>query len=66
MGYYDYLNSTLFIKTHFDHPQGGGYAKAELKVKQVNDTLELISKDYLKKYKIIDLPKGFLIYKPDW
>jgi hypothetical protein len=67
IGYYKYHNNKIIMQTFFEHPQGGGYAKSECVInKNKNEYLELKSDDYLKKYKIIDLPKEFLIYRPDW
>ncbi len=65
MAYYNYDGKNLVIQIYFEHPQGGGLIKKNFKeIKR--DTLELMNDDYSYKYKIIDLPKEFLIYKPDW
>lgn len=65
MGLYNFENEKLIIQFYLNHPQGGGLVKKELS-KIEKDTLELISENYISKYKIRDLPKEFLIYKPDW
>lgn len=65
MAYYNYDGKNLIIQIYFEHPQGGGLIKKNFKeIKK--DTLELVNDDYLYKYKILELPKEFLIYKPDW
>jgi hypothetical protein len=65
MAYYNYDGKNLVIQIYFEHPQGGGLIKKNFKeIKR--DTLELINDSYLYQYKILDLPKDFLIYKPDW
>jgi len=65
MAYYNYDGKNLIIQIYFEHPQGGGLIKKNFKEIK-GDTLELVNDDYSYKYKIIDLPKEFLIYKPDW
>jgi hypothetical protein len=65
MAYYNYDGENLVIQIYFEHPQGGGLIKKNFKeIKE--DTLELVNDDYLYKYKILELPKEFLVYKPDW
>lgn len=65
MAYYNFDGKTLVVQFYFEHPQGGGLVKEKLyKIKP--DTLEFMSGSLLSKYKIIDLPKEFLVYKPDW
>lgn len=65
MAYYTFDGKTLIIQFYFEHPQGGGLIKQKL-YKTKTDTLEFTGGSLLNKYKIIDLPKEFLIYKPDW
>lgn len=65
IGYYKYNGKNLEIKTFFEHPQGGGWVK-ELLTKYDNDTLEFISDGILSKYKALNIPKTFLVYKADW
>ncbi len=65
MAYYNYDGKNLVIQIYFEHPQGGGLITNKL-LKVDNNFLELISDEYIDKYKIIDLKKEFLIYKPDW
>jgi len=65
MAYYNYDGKNLVIQIYFEHPQGGGLITSRLH-KIDNSFLELVSDEYIDKYKILDLPKEFLIYKPDW
>ena len=65
MAYYNYDGKNLVIQIYFEHPQGGGLITNKLH-KIDNSYLELVSDEYIDKYKILDLPKEFLIYKPDW
>ncbi len=65
MAYYNYDNKNLVIQFYFEHPQGGGLLKYKLN-KLNKEKLELIGYNNLVTYKIIDLPKECLIYKPDW
>lgn len=55
----------LIIQFYFKHPQGGGLIKEKVH-KVSKDYLELIGGNNLSKYKIIELPQQFLVYKPDW
>lgn len=65
MGLYNFTHEKLIIQFYFNHPQGGGLIKKEL-LKIEDGILTLINENYLYRYKIIPLPKEFLIYKPDW
>lgn len=71
IGYYFSKKGRIFLKTHFDHPQGGGFVVEEM-ISAFGDTLILRSGKqkkedyYLNTYKKIKLKKEFLIYKPDW
>jgi hypothetical protein len=65
MAYYNYDGKDLVVEFYFEHPQGGGLIKEKF-YKLKKDTLELMGETNLSKYKIIDIPKEFLIYKPDW
>lgn len=65
MALYNYKDNKLIIQFYFYYPQGDGLRK-EMFHKFERDTLELISENYLSKYKMIPLSKEFLIFKPDW
>ncbi len=65
MAYYNYDGKNLIIQIYFEHPQGGGLLKYKL-YKVDKQQLILTGYNSLTTYKIIDLPKEFLIYKPDW
>ena len=65
MAYYNYDGKKLVVEFYFEHPQGGGLIKKNFKEIR-KDTLVLMNESYLYKYKILDLPKEFLVYKPDW
>ena len=65
MAYYNYDGKDLYIQFYFEHPQGGGLLKFKLHTVD-SKKLVLAGYDNLDTYKIIDLPKEFLIYKPDW
>ncbi len=64
MAFYNF-EKELIIQFYFEHPQGGGLIKSKF-LKSNKEWIELLSGNVLSKYKIIDLPKEFLIYKPDW
>lgn len=63
--YYYLKNKELILQYYFQHPQGGGKIKSKL-LNHSSDTLAFISDNTIIKYIAIDLPKEFLIYKPDW
>jgi hypothetical protein len=65
MAYYNFDGKDLVIQFYFEHPQGGGLLKYKL-YKIDREQLTLTGYNNLVTYKIIDLPKEFLIYKPDW
>lgn len=65
MGYYNFINGKLTIQNYFKHPQGGGFIKDKLH-KVSNDTLQFLNGNVLTTFDPIQLPKKFLIYKPDW
>ncbi len=66
MAIYNYENNKLSVQVYFKHPQGGGLVRDDYSLRQRNDTLTVITEDNLEKYKILNLPKEFLIYKLDW
>lgn len=65
MAYYNYDGKNLIIQLYFEHPQGGGLLKYKLH-EMHQGKLELIGYNNLITYKTLNLPKEFLIYKPDW
>ena len=65
MAFYNYDGKDLYIQLYFEHPQGGGLLKYKLYTID-SEKLILAGYDNLDTYNIIDLPKEFLIYKPDW
>ncbi|MBE5318008.1 hypothetical protein IM793_02460 [Pedobacter sp. MR2016-19] len=65
MGFYEYKDQNLKVRFFFKHPQGGGWVKGVYK-KTVNDDFYMTSGSLLIRYKIRNLPRKFLIYKPDW
>ncbi|QSB26512.1 hypothetical protein [Flavobacterium sp. CLA17] len=65
MAYYNYDGKTLTVQTYFEHPQGGGLLKYKLH-KIDKEQLILTGYNQLRIYNILDLPREFLIYKPDW
>ena len=65
IGYYNYRDGQLIVQSYFDHVQGGGYVK-EFFIKKNDSTIVFTNIEYVHTYKIINLPKNFLIYKPDW
>ncbi len=65
VGYYNFINGELTIQSYFKHPQGGGFIK-EKSYKVSNDSLQFLTDNVLTTYESIQLPKEFLIYKPDW
>lgn len=65
--YYDFKANKLITATYFRHPQGGGIIRNKFSVEKQGDTLILNENNkIIKKFKIIKLPKEFLIYTPDW
>ncbi len=66
MGFYYFDKEMITTKIYFDHPQGGGFVTQSFSAKIDNDTLELKNEKYISKYKLINLPKEFLVYEPDW
>lgn len=65
MAYYNYDGKNLIIQFYFEHPQGGGLLKYKL-YKIDEGKLELMGYNNLITYRILNLPREFLIYKPDW
>ena len=59
----------FIVAVEFDYASDSIYKIKEIpgKGKEIRkDTLVLMNESYLYKYKILDLPKEFLVYKPDW
>lgn len=66
MGFYYFKNEKLFIKTYFDHPQGGGFLTENFTVSNKGDTLILENDKFIDKYLEIPLSTKSLEYEPDW
>ena len=66
IAYYRYKDGGIELETFFEHVQGGGWVKDKMVASGNTDTLSFVSDKILTKYKKLDLPKEFLIYKPDW
>ena len=63
---YNFKNNTFTVQVYFKNPQCGEcFIKGKLE-KISKDTIQIVSGDYIETYKAIDIPKSFLIYKPDW
>jgi len=65
VGYYQYKENHIEIRTFFEHPQGGGWVKEQI-VKLRPDTIQSRTDQILTKYKVLPLSPAFLVYKPDW
>jgi len=65
VGYYQYKEKHIEIKSFFEHPQGGGWVKEQI-VKLHADTIQSSKDQILTKYKVLPLSPTFLVYKPDW
>lgn len=67
MGYYNYIKGILTTKIYFENPQSEGYIKENNIIIQKDKNLIKFKTNYYEdEYEVIDLPKVFLIYKPDW
>lgn len=65
IGYYRYDKNGFYINFFSKLPQGSGWSKKRL-VKCNQDTLCFKGDKLITKYKGINLPKKFLVFKPDW
>ncbi|WP_298902624.1 hypothetical protein [uncultured Psychroserpens sp.] len=65
LGVYRYSKGKLTIQTYLQTAQGGGFIKDKLN-KNTADFLEFGDEESSWKYVKVDIPKEFLIYKPDW
>ncbi|KQB41121.1 hypothetical protein [Flavobacterium aquidurense] len=67
MGYYNYSNGKITTQIYFESPQSEGYIKEKyIIIKNDANIIKFKGNNYIDEYKILDLPKEFLIYKPDW
>jgi hypothetical protein len=63
---YKFKNNKFIVQVYFKNWQCGECFIKETLNKISNDTIEIVSGDYISKYLKIDLPKSYLKYKPDW
>jgi len=67
MGYYNYSKGKITTQIYFESPQSEGYIKEEyIIIKNDENIIKFKGNNYINEYKILDLPKEFLICKPDW
>jgi len=63
---YNFKNNKFTIQVYFKNAQCGEcFIKGKVE-KISKDTIQIVSGDYIEKYKAIEIPKAFLIYTPDW
>ena len=63
---YQLKNSKFIVQEYFKHPQCGEcYIKKSLTKISENEII-LSSENYIETYNKIEIPKKYLIYKPDW
>ncbi|MDH7913870.1 hypothetical protein [Winogradskyella sp. SYSU M77433] len=63
---YRYKKGKFIVQVYFKHPQCGECFIKETLNKISNDTIKIISGDYISTYIKKDIPKKYLIYKPEW
>jgi hypothetical protein len=63
---YNLKNGNLVIQVYFKNPQCGQCFIKEKFNKISEDTFELKNDSYISTYKALEIPKDFLVYKPDW
>ncbi|MFD0861426.1 hypothetical protein ACFQ1M_04355 [Sungkyunkwania multivorans] len=63
---YTYKKGKFIVQVYFKNPQCGECFIKETLSKVSKDTIKMYSEDYIATYIKIDIPKSYLIYKPEW